>query len=435
MENKIREAYENMTPTPEQEERMLAVLQEAQLKMQAQPVGAKGDAATAREAAAPSERLAADASSAAVVAFALGEDAVGASGETAGAADGGPSSAASDAASFEAKPAPERKRGGVRAWKIVAPIAACLVVGAVVIGVGALGQSGGSTAATTLAASEAASVQAAPQASNGAEADSRKSERKEPPMREGGEAGRANASSPEGARAESPEREGMAADSAYEGGALGMMATSDDVSIPEGGFNTEEYAAIDENGFVSTKAQPLSTVSADVDTASYANLRRMINDGYSLDQVPAGAVRVEEMLNYFTYNYDRPSGSELFNVQAQAAPCPWNPDTQLLTIGFATPAETEAAAKGANLVFLIDVSGSMDSPDKLELLQDSFATLLENLDENDRVSVVTYSGAEEVVLEGASGSDDGQILRAIYKLRASGSTNGEAGLRMAYEVA
>ena len=141
------------------------------------------------------------------------------------------------------------------------------------------------------------------------------------------------------------------------------------------------------------------------------------------------------MLNYFIYDYEKPTDGNLFNMQAEVAQCPWNPDTQLLMLGFATPYETGAADNGANLVFLIDVSGSMGSEDKLDLLQDSFTTLLEHLDANDRISIVTYSGNEEVVLEGAAGDDAATILKAIYKLQAHGSTNGEAGLRMAYDVA
>ena len=223
----------------------------------------------------------------------------------------------------------------------------------------------------------------------------------------------------------------------------GMVADSDalvepsiDIAPIDGDpFNTEEYAAVDENGFIATRTQPLSTVSADVDTASYANVRRMIADGYGLDEIPSGAVRIEEMLNYFIYDYEKPTDGNLFNMQAEVAQCPWNPDTQLLMLGFATPYETGAADNGANLVFLIDVSGSMGSEDKLDLLQDSFTTLLEHLDANDRISIVTYSGNEEVVLEGAAGDDAATILKAIYKLQAHGSTNGEAGLRMAYDVA
>ena len=384
MEDKIREAYDQMTPTPEQEERMLAALQEAQLKLEAanaeaQPADPDGSKAASSEAQPTGH------------------------GENSG-------------VSFEAKPVPAQKRSGFSAWKVVAPIAACLVVGAIAVGTGVLGQGGGNTAPI---APSAASVSSAT-SNNSTATESAKAQR---------DAGQTS-------EKQLLLREEEAADSAYESGAMGMAATSTDVEVvPSDPYNTEEYAAVDENGFVSTKTQPLSTVSADVDTASYANLRRMINSGYTLDRVPAGAVRIEEMLNYFTYDYKKPTGSDLFSMQAQVSQCPWNPDTQLLTIGFATPSEASVAEKGANLVFLIDVSGSMNSQDKLDLLQDSFATLLENLDERDRVSIVTYSGAEEIVLEGVPGNDDGQILRAIYKLNASGSTNGEAGLKMAYEVA
>ena len=346
MEDKIRNAYEEMTPTPEQEDRMLAALLEAQ------------EAKTAET----SEGV-----------------------ENTGAAGG-----------IE----PTRKRAGFSAWKVVAPIAACLVVGAIVIGTGVLGNGAISTVdqpkdtQTTTSAQRSEDANQAPQMM-AAEAET-----------------------------------GMVADSDA------LTEPSIDIAPIDGDlFNTEEYAAVDENGFVATRTQPLSTVSADVDTASYANVRRMIADGYELDEIPSGAVRVEEMLNYFTYDYAKPVDGSLFNMQAEVAQCPWNPDTQLLMLGFATPYETGAADNGANLVFLIDVSGSMGSEDKLDLLKDSFTTLLDHLDANDRISIVTYSGNEEIVLEGAAGDDAATILKAIYKLQAHGSTNGEAGLRMAYDVA
>ena len=254
---------------------------------------------------------------------------------------------------------------------------------------------------------------------------------------------------------------------------LGTMAYEDEsylgMSMPAQGYNTEEYAAVEETGFVSTKSSPLSTISADVDTASYANLRRMLRDGYktianadegkkddgsskpeNVDEgiyyddyyyeasgvIPAGAVRIEEMLNYFDYDYPAPEGEDLFRITARMGKCPWNKDSELLVLGYATGEEDRSAAeKGSNLVFLIDVSGSMDEADKLPLLQSSFGELVKSLGENDRVSIVTYSGEEEVVLEGAKGSDQQQIMRAVRGLKADGSTNGEAGLRMAYEVA
>ena len=201
-------------------------------------------------------------------------------------------------------------------------------------------------------------------------------------------------------------------------------------------FNTEEYNAVDEPGFTSTTTRPLSTLSADVDTASYCNLRRMIEEGYGLSDIPTGAVRTEEMLNYFSYDYGSPEGDDLFAMTASVGPCPWNPDTELLVLGFATaPEDTQIADAGCNLVFLIDVSGSMDDPDKLPLLQDTFGVLVDNLGENDRISIVTYASGEEVVLNGASGSDRREIMHAINSLEADGSTNGEAGLEMAYQVA
>ena len=221
----------------------------------------------------------------------------------------------------------------------------------------------------------------------------------------------------------------------YETEDLSMMAYSD----TEGDYdpyNTEEYSALDEPGFVSAASRPLSTVSADVDTASYCNLRRMLTDGWWTDEIPAGAVRIEEMLNYFAYDYKTPSGDDLFEATVQVGDCPWNDQTKLVTLGFATAPEADGIAqKGSNLVFLIDVSGSMDSPDKLDLLKDAFAELVDKLDKNDRVSIVTYANGEEVVLEGAKGTEGRKIMRAINRLRADGATNGEAGLQMAYEVA
>ena len=200
-------------------------------------------------------------------------------------------------------------------------------------------------------------------------------------------------------------------------------------------FNTEEYKDIDEGGFISVATRPLSTLSADVDTASYCNLRRMIRDGYFTEEVPEGAVRIEEMLNYFTYDYALPEGKDLFGTTVQVADCPWNKNTKLLVMGFATAPEERDTSAGSNLVFLIDVSGSMESADKLELLQDAFGVLVDELDENDRVSIVTYASGEDVVLEGASGAEKKKIMRAINRLHADGSTNGEAGLKMAYEIA
>lgn len=220
---------------------------------------------------------------------------------------------------------------------------------------------------------------------------------------------------------------------AMDGGAEAPMSTAK--AEPED-FNTEEYNAIDEHGFTSTASQPFSTFAADVDTASYANWRRMVTQGYVLGEFPDGALRVEEFLNYFDYDYAGPQGDDLFGVTATISDCPWNPDTKLLVMGLQT-AEVpyDQAADGNNLVFLIDVSGSMDDPSKLGLLKDSFTYLVENLNPTDTVSIVTYSGEERVVLEGEPAENKRSILRAVDSLEAGGSTNGEAGLAMAYKIA
>lgn len=213
-----------------------------------------------------------------------------------------------------------------------------------------------------------------------------------------------------------------------------LYAMEDDMYLSDP-YNTEEYASVKENGFLSVAANPFSTFSADVDTASYCNLRRMLRSGLTLKQVPRGAVRTEEMLNYFRYDYRTPKQGEPFGVTPCISTCPWNPDTKLLVLGLATEPADYAQTHGNNLVFLIDTSGSMDEPDKLELLQESFSYLVENLNDDDTVSIVTYAGREELVLDGARADERDTILSAINRLRADGSTNGQAGLRMAYETA
>ncbi len=201
-------------------------------------------------------------------------------------------------------------------------------------------------------------------------------------------------------------------------------------------FNTEEYAAIVENGFRQVATDPLSTFSADVDTASYCNLRRMLNDGWTAEEIPTGAVRIEEMLNYFRYDYAAPENGDRFGVTAQIAPCPWNPENQLLLLGVRAADAPEIAEGGSNLVFLIDVSGSMHSEDKLELAQRAMTMLLDELTEQDTVSIVTYASGEEIIIEGANPvRDKAALISAIDSLVADGSTNGERGLAQAYEVA
>ena len=190
----------------------------------------------------------------------------------------------------------------------------------------------------------------------------------------------------------------------------------------------ESYAPIRENAF--EPASDVSTFAIDVDTASYSNVRRFLKMG---SKPPADAVRIEELINYFTYDYERPTGDEPFAVHAEVAPCPWASDHQLMRIGLAARALDESAVPTRNLVFLLDVSGSMNDPDKLPLLQRGLGMLVDTLREGDRVSIVVYAGASGVVLEPTS--DKAEIMAALQRLQAGGSTNGGAGIELAYRLA
>ncbi len=212
-----------------------------------------------------------------------------------------------------------------------------------------------------------------------------------------------------------------------------LLAESYQAAYSQGvDFNTEEYAYIDENGFKNVRSDPLSTFSVDVDTASYANIRRFLRNG---EPIPADAVRIEEMLNYFDYDYPEPSGEDPFSVTVEYADCPWNADHRLLMIGLKAQEIDFHERPASNFVFLLDVSGSMYSGNKLPLVQKAFTMLAENLNENDCISIVTYAGYESVVLDGASGSETAKITAAIDDLEAEGSTAGAAGIRKAYELA
>lgn len=197
----------------------------------------------------------------------------------------------------------------------------------------------------------------------------------------------------------------------------------------------EEYSEWEEKGFSSVMAEPLSTFAADVDTASYSNLRRLIRDGYDLENLPEGAVRIEEMINYFSYDYDDPTGTEPFGVTTQIGRCPWNDEAELLMIGLKTQDIDYSRAPASNLVFLLDVSGSMYSDDKLPLLQESFSLLAENLTEKDRISIVTYASEDKVVLDGAHGDETRKIKKALSGLEAGGGTHGSKGIETAYALA
>jgi Ca-activated chloride channel family protein len=197
-------------------------------------------------------------------------------------------------------------------------------------------------------------------------------------------------------------------------------------------FNTENYNAINENRFLGAASNPLSTFSIDVDAASYSNVRRFLNQG---TLPPKDAVRLEELVNYFPYRYPDQSGSRPFAVSTEVAPCPWAADHRLVRIGLQSRRLATEDLPPSNLVFLIDVSGSMDMPDKLPLVQQAFRALVRELRPQDRVAIVVYAGAAGLVLPPTSGSDQATILGAIDRLHAGGSTAGGSGIKLAYDVA
>ena len=190
------------------------------------------------------------------------------------------------------------------------------------------------------------------------------------------------------------------------------------------------------SSFTKVKDQAFSTFSADVDTASYTYFRKLASSGYySFNDMrnTGGEFRIEEFINYFRYEVEQPKYGELFGVKTELVPCPWDGGSLLFRVTL--QAEDAKPSAGNNLVFLIDVSGSMSSSDKLPLLKKAFSYLVSNLGANDTISIVTYSGKEAVVLEGCNGTNTDRIMNAINSLKASGSTNGQAGLEMAYRIA
>lgn len=203
-------------------------------------------------------------------------------------------------------------------------------------------------------------------------------------------------------------------------------------AAPMSDYNTNEYSTFVENSFMSVVSDPFSTFAADVDTASYAQLRSLILGG---TEVPATSVRIEEMLNYFKYDYRQPAAGEPFGVTMEMTDTPWNRDTRLLLIGMQAKEIPVEERKPQNLVFLLDVSGSMDSPDKLPLVKRAFLLLLDELAPTDTVSIVTYASMDQVVLDGESAANKVQIMAAIDSLYAGGSTAGAAGIRTAYDLA
>lgn len=197
-------------------------------------------------------------------------------------------------------------------------------------------------------------------------------------------------------------------------------------------FNREGYDKITENRFLKVADNPLSTFSIDVDAASYSNIRRFLNQG---QLPPAGAVRIEEMVNYFTYQYPQPVNNEPFSINTEISDAPWNKDHKLVLIGLQGKKIPTENLPASNLVFLIDVSGSMYSPNKLPLVKASLKMLVDQLREEDKISMVVYAGAAGLVLEPTSGVNKTAIKEAIDKLEAGGSTAGGAGIKLAYKTA
>ena len=197
-------------------------------------------------------------------------------------------------------------------------------------------------------------------------------------------------------------------------------------------FNTATYDKVEENPFLPAATNPLSTFSIDVDTASYANVRRFINSG-SLP--PKDAVRVEEMINYFTYDYREPEGEKPFSIDLDSTSCPWEPTHRLLRIGLKGREVANEKRPASNLVFLLDVSGSMMPAERLPLVKQAMRLLVDKLTEKDRVAIVIYAGGSGLALSSTSGSEKEKILRALEELQAGGSTNGAEGIELAYKVA
>lgn len=224
----------------------------------------------------------------------------------------------------------------------------------------------------------------------------------------------------------------MSADAAFAGRARQHRIIPPPYPLPPVDENRERYQDLAENPVKRTAEQAVSTLSLDVDTGSYANVRRFLNDG---QLPPKDAVRIEELLNYFSYDFPRPSSKHPFSVSTRLAQSPWQANNQILRIGVKAVEVDAASQPPANLVFLVDVSGSMNSKDKLELARASLKLLTKNLRSEDTVSMVVYAGRTAVELPATSGGEKSKIRAAIERLTAGGSTNGEAALKLAYDEA
>ncbi len=197
-------------------------------------------------------------------------------------------------------------------------------------------------------------------------------------------------------------------------------------------FNTEDYSRIYENEFLEARNNPLSTFSIDVDTAAYANMRRFLAQG---QRPPKDAVRIEELINYFHYDYPQPTGPQPFTITTEGAPCPWNTNNTLVMIGLQGKAIAMTNLPPNNLVFLLDVSGSMDMPNKLPLVKSAIKLLVNELRPIDRVALVVYAGAAGLVLDSTAGDEKARITAALDQLEAGGATAGGAGVQLAYTTA
>ncbi|MDQ8004484.1 MAG: von Willebrand factor type A domain-containing protein [Pedobacter sp.] len=211
-----------------------------------------------------------------------------------------------------------------------------------------------------------------------------------------------------------------------------IMATGNGAHFYQAPQNTENYAHITENAFKKVTNEPLSTFSIDVDAASYSNMRRFINNG---GLPPKDAVRIEEMINYFDYSYAQPKGDDPVNIVTEIGTAPWNSQHRLVHIGLKAKNIPTEKLPPSNLVFLIDVSGSMESYNKLPLLVSSLRLLTDNLRDQDKVAIVVYAGSSGLVLPSTSGDNKQAIKEALSKLSAGGSTAGGAGIKLAYKVA
>ncbi len=243
-------------------------------------------------------------------------------------------------------------------------------------------------------------------------------------------------------------RNNLGADSAPDTGAA-SLPISESTSPPRMGLSGElvpldpkgrgpgeggdQYDRIVENPFFRALDEPLSTFSIDVDTASYSKVRMFLNEANRLP--PADAVRIEEMINYFTYDYDPPADEHPFAAHVEVAQCPWRNQHKIVRVGIKGKEMDQAERPSSNLVFLLDVSGSMNQPNKLPLLQKGMKMLVDQLGENDQVAIVVYAGASGLVLDSTSCDNKQEILDALARLRAGGSTNGGEGIRLAYQVA